>query len=182
MSARLPGAARSILPGAAEAVAAVSDRGCTGLHRLRTRGVRLAVLVAVLSGCAMGDSGGRSGDVETGPSGLEGRTFTSTDVRGHDLVEGTKVTLSFDENHISARAGCNTMFGAARWDDGTLRIGGDSLASTMMACAPDLQAQDQWLTRLLTSSPRIEYDGGSLRIGDATSGVTLTATAEARTY
>ena len=85
-------------------------------------------------------------------------TFTSTDVRGHELVEGTEVTLAFTEGQVSAQAGCNTMTGPASWADGTLELEGQ-MASTMMACDEALTAQDQWLSEFLGSSPALNLDG-----------------------
>jgi heat shock protein HslJ len=107
------------------------------------------------------------------PVDLEGRTFVSTEVRGHDLVEGTSVELSFESDRVSASAGCNTFTGPASWDDGILNINADSLAGTMMACEPELEAQDDWLTGFLSSSPAIELDGSTLTLGDDESGMTL---------
>ena len=119
----------------------------------------IAVLSLALTGCA-----GGSAD-------LGGRTFTATEVRGHDLVEGSAITLAFEDGQVSANAGCNTIFGEAQWDGGTLEA--EQLASTLMACDDALMAQDEWLTALLTSSPTLSVDGTTLTIGDAT-GLTLT--------
>ena len=119
----------------------------------------IAVLSLALTGCA-----GGSAD-------LEGRTFTATAVRGPDLVEGSAITLAFEDGQVSANAGCNTIFGEAQWDGGTLEA--EQLASTLMACDDALMAQDEWLTALLTSSPTLSVDGTTLTIGDAT-GLTLT--------
>ena len=104
----------------------------------------IAVLSLALTGCA-----GGSAD-------LEGRTFTATEVRGHDLVEGSAITLAFEDGQVSANAGCNTIFGEAQWDGGTLEA--EQLASTLMACDDALMAQDEWLTALLTSSPTLSVD------------------------
>lgn len=103
---------------------------------------------------------------------LSGRAFTSTEVRGHSLVDGTSVTVTFAEDTLSAQAGCNTLAGGASWADGVLTAG--PLAMTMMACEDDLSAQDQWLSEFLASEPAIELDGDTLVIGDDTEGITLT--------
>ena len=105
---------------------------------------------------------------------LAGKTYTSTDVRGHELVEGTQVTLAFTEDQLSAQAGCNTMSGPASWADGTLELEGP-MASTMMACDEALTAQDQWLSQFLESSPAIDLDATELILGDDTDGMTLSA-------
>ena len=91
---------------------------------------------------------------------------------GHDLVEGSKVALSFEDGRISANAGCNTMNGAATWDGDTLQVAGP-LAMTMMACDEALMDQDQWLSEFLTSSPALAVDGETLTLGDDTTGITL---------
>ncbi len=78
------------------------------------------------------------------PSG----TYVSTSVQGHDLVAGSKVTLTFKDGQLTANAGCNTMGGqAAVVGDGTLQV--NSMASTEMGCAADLMAQDAWLAAFL---------------------------------
>lgn len=103
---------------------------------------------------------------------LAGREFTTTEARGHEMVAGTTVRLTFDEDIVSAHAGCNTLFGGAAWADGTLTIDGE-IAMTMMACDAELQAQDQWLADFLASEPSIALDGDTLILGDA-EGITLT--------
>ncbi|MGM0384467.1 MAG: META domain-containing protein [Actinomycetota bacterium] len=125
------------------------------------RGAAVAAIAALaLSGCS-------------GSSELEGRTFTATEVRGHDLVEGSEMTITFEDGQVSANAGCNTLFGAASWDGGTLDVA-EALASTMMACDDALMAQDQWLSDFLTSDPALSLAGTTLKLGDDSAGLTLT--------
>jgi heat shock protein HslJ len=123
--------------------------------------VAAAATALVLAGCS------------SGSDGLEGRTFTATEVRGHDLVEGSEITLTFEDGQVSANAGCNTLFGDASWDGGTLDIEA-ALASTMMACDDALMAQDEWLGDLLTSDPALSLAGTTLTLGDDSAGLTLT--------
>ncbi|MGH8823805.1 MAG: META domain-containing protein [Jiangellaceae bacterium] len=144
----------------------------------RGRHVYLVMLSTVVLVVGLGACGGDEAS-RTATAGLDddpdlvGRSFVSTEVRGHDLVEETSVRLSFESDRVSATAGCNTFTGPASWDDGTLAISADSLAATMMGCEPDLQAQDDWLTGFLTSSPTLELDGSTLNLGDDESGMTL---------
>lgn len=127
-------------------------------------GIAVALLaVSLLAGCS-----GGSEELD-----LNGREFTSTEVRGHSLVDGTSVRLTFEEDGISAQAGCNTIFGGASWADGVLTSDGQ-LAMTMMGCDGDLAAQDQWLSDFLASEPSIALDGDTLVLGDDTEGITLT--------
>ena len=126
-----------------------------------------ATAVALLSIGLLTGCGGGGEDVD-----LAGRAFTSTEVRGHTLVDGTSVVLTFAEDSMSAQAGCNTLAGGASWADGVLTAG--PLAMTMMACEDDLSAQDQWLSEFLASEPAIQLDGDTLVLGDDTEGMTLT--------
>ena len=127
---------------------------------------RLVVLAALAATLVLGACAGEEAD-------LAGRTFTTTEVRGHDLVEGSTVTVAFEENGISAQAGCNTLNGAASWDGGTLDVQ-EPMASTRLACEQALMAQDQWLASFLTSSPALEVDGEVLTLDDDTTRMTLT--------
>lgn len=122
------------------------------------------VVVVLLAACAAG-----SGSAE---DELVGRSFESTDVEGRTLVEGTVITLIVRSDGVSLNAGCNTLFGDATWDDGVLRV--PQLASTMMACDPDLMEQDQWLGAFLEGSPPYELDGDTLTLGTAGERITLT--------
>jgi heat shock protein HslJ len=99
---------------------------------------------------------------------LEGGTFTSVEVEGWTLVDGTQVELSFDADAIAAYAGCNRMRGGFAVDGDTLTV--DTLASTMMACEEPLQRQDEWLTGLLESDPTVALadDVLTLRSDDTT--------------
>lgn len=102
---------------------------------------------------------------------LVGRTFVSVRSPGRALVDGSVVRITFRQDAVAARAGCNTLFGSASWAGGVLTA--PVLASTMMACSPDLMAQDAWLAELLQGGPAIALDGVTLTIGDAASGLVL---------
>jgi heat shock protein HslJ len=43
----------------------------------------------------------------------------------------------------------------------------------MMACSPEQQEQDDWLTEFLASSPDLALDRSTLTLGDDMSGMTL---------
>ena len=94
---------------------------------------------------------------------LDGRTFTSSEVAGHDLVEGTVISLTFDGARLSTNAGCNTASGTYRIADGVLQTDGE-WATTMMGCTPELEAQDQWLAEFLADAPSISLDGEVLTL------------------
>ncbi len=95
---------------------------------------------------------------------LEGRTFLSTravrDGAELTLAGRTRISLSFTGGRISAHAGCNSISGAATAWDGELVVEG--LISTMMACLPDVDAQERWLIDLLKSRPYLDLVGNQL--------------------
>lgn len=119
----------------------------------------VGLLCIPLAACGSASGGAGSGSTasvapHTGPaavtaSDLDGRSYVSTTVTGHDLVHGTTIGLSFSDGRMVARAGCNTMSGPFGVGDGSLRWTGD-VATTMMGCEPDRAAQDSWLSDLLT--------------------------------
>lgn len=149
------------------AVQCATGRAGRRAPRARTRGALLrASSLAAAAALALAGCGGGGAD-------LEGKTYTSVESRGHDLVAGSTVTLRFEDGRISANAGCNTMTGAATWEGETLEVEGP-LASTMMACEEALMAQDQWLSEFLASSPDLAVEGEELVLGDDTTGLTLT--------
>ncbi|MGB0101006.1 MAG: META domain-containing protein [Nocardioides sp.] len=126
-----------------------------------TRGLVLAT-AAVLALGACGSGGGSDADAPTADD-LDGTTYTSTGVSGHDLVEGTAVTLSFEGDRMAAAAGCNNQAAAYEVEGATLRWSGEA-ASTRMACPEDLTAQDQWLAGLLTDGMTVALDGSTLTL------------------
>ena len=136
--------------------------------------VSTVLLTLAVTGCGEdADTRAETAGLEDGETiDLADRTFVSTEIRGHELVEDTSVRLSFDSDRLSASAGCNTFMGAASWDDGTLTLD-EPLAASMMACPPDREAQDDWLTAFLGSSPELALEGSTLDLGDQTSGMTL---------
>ena len=112
----------------------------------------------------------RTDPAAAGPR-LDGRSFLSTSVDGHRLVDGSTVRLDLHDGRLAARAGCNTLLGPVAWTDGTL-VASD-LASTMMACDPALMEQDTWLAGFLTGSPAYELTGSVLVLRDATTTLTF---------
>lgn len=131
----------------------------------------LTMAVLVLSSC---------GQV-TSPSGqapdLEGRTFLSTGVTDdgapRDLVEGSRIRLTFEDGNLSAHAGCNTMFGGYRLDGEVLVV--EDMGMTEMGCPGGLAEQDTWLSGLLTARPAVGVEGDDLTL---TAGATVISLAD----
>jgi heat shock protein HslJ len=132
--------------------------------------VIVAVVALAVAGCGSDDSSeatdassSQAGDAVTADD-LAGSTYASTSVTGHDLVEGSTITLSFEGPRMSASAGCNIMSAAYEVaDDGTLAWTGEP-AATMMACEDDLTAQDQWLIGLFQDGVTATSDGSTLTL------------------
>jgi heat shock protein HslJ len=126
----------------------------------------LAATLALLAACGSDDEGGGGASPpETGD--LEASTFSSNDVSGHDLVEGSTITLSFQEGTMAVKAGCNTMTGEYDVSDGTLKWTRPPAATRMACPTGDLADQDQWLTQLFTDGMDASLDGGTLTLTNA---------------
>ena len=119
--------------------------------------------VILLGGCAA-----------VSPPPLDGTEWLSTAVTedGADrpLVDGTRVRLSFTDGELAASAGCNTMGGAYRIEEGLLVVEGGGM--TEMGCDDERHAQDDWLFGFLGSRPAVAQEGDKLTL---TSGETVIA-------
>jgi heat shock protein HslJ len=103
---------------------------------------------------------------------LDGRTFLSTEVTGHELIDGTVIQLGFADGSLSANAGCNQLFGGYRLDGDILAA--DALGQTEMACEDALMEQDTWLSGLLTGSPTVALDADELTLTSADGATVVT--------
>ena len=111
------------------------------------------------------DTTGGAGAAAPTADDLDGRTFLSTSVEGHELVADSVLRLSFEGDLLTAHAGCNTMTGGYGIDAGTLAWA-DTPAATMMACEDDLMTQDAWVAEALTAGMAAELEGGMLSLSD----------------
>ena len=112
----------------------------------------LLVLVSTAIGCAA-----------SAPS-LANRTFLSVGVTEggapRPLVGDTRIRLDFRATDLGASAGCNSMGGTYRIENGRLVFEGGSM--TEMGCDAERAAQDQWLIALLASKPAARLTGDEL--------------------
>lgn len=127
------------------------------------------ILLLALTISACGDDDSSTPRAEQ----LHGHTFKSTSIDGREMVAGTNVTISFDDDGLAVNAGCNTLVGAFEIDDGVLVVG--TMAQTLMACTDDLMQQDQFLVGFLEAGPTVTLDKGTLTLV----GENVTLTAEA---
>ena len=136
--------------------------------------VVIAALTLLIAACGT-DDGSADGDGDTNDDDpgsmsvetLTGRSFWSTEITEDGeprvLVDGTRIEIRFDADPdptIGASAGCNSMGGRYRLDDGVLVA--TEFAMTEIGCDPERHAQDEFVVDLLTGSPRIELDGDQL--------------------
>ena len=136
---------------------------------------RLGVLLLLaLAACAGPEeiSGVGPGDGDAPPA-LDGRTFLSTSVTGHELVAGTRIQLNFRKGNIGATAGCNSLGAPYSLDGDTLVTDGQGMAMTEMGCDPPRHAQDEWLSGFLTSKPTVALSGNELRLTRGTTTIEL---------
>lgn len=169
--------------------AAINNHQGAGRRSTRATAATLLGAMAVLAALALSACGSDSDGAKTSTTKadgatttttkaaaddieLDGKTFTSTSVLGHDLVDGTEITITFDKGSISVNAGCNSMNSEYEVADGTLSWTGTPMA-TMMGCEDDRQAQDQWITKLLTDGVEValEDDLLTLTSGDVAIGL-----------
>jgi heat shock protein HslJ len=108
-------------------------------------------------------------------AGLDGRTFLSTAVTvggvPKQLVAGTRIRLAFEQDALSAAAGCNTFGATFQLVGAVLKVSGGAM--TEMGCDEPRQAQDEWLFGLLGSSPTLALAGDQLTLTAGTTVITL---------
>ena len=132
----------------------------------------LPALVIVLFAAACGDRDREPIDLGTDAEGVNvtGKEFWSTRVveNGEEraLVEGTRISLRFEAGELSVRAGCNNMGGAYSIDGERLVL--DEVFQTMMGCAPELHAQDDFVIDVLTARPTLTVGADTLTVATAT--------------
>lgn len=130
--------------------------------------ILLTPALLVLGACGSDDSDG-SGDVSA--ADLDGREFVSSEVVGHQLVEGSAIHLAFIDETVSASAGCNTMSGGYTFDGETLQV--EMMAMTEMGCDEALMDQDAFLSGFLTGGPTVTVDGDELTLASGDEQITM---------
>lgn len=135
-------------------------------------------LVLVVAGCGSDKPATQATNPpDLGPGGAppRGHTYlatTATDQgQPHPMVAGTQVTIQFEDNgDVVAEAGCNTITGPAKLDNGKLVV---DLAMTQKSCDDDLDNQDKWLYDVLNGDATWKLDGSTLHITSGTTEIVL---------
>ncbi|HLF61640.1 MAG TPA: META domain-containing protein [Acidimicrobiia bacterium] len=105
--------------------------------------VLAAVLGLILAACADGD------EASSDPTGtawvLESGTLDGAAV---PIVDGSPITLTFEEDAIAGTAACNSYFGSYTISGSEISFSG--IGSTMMACSPDevMESESKYLQAL----------------------------------
>lgn len=94
-----------------------------------------------------------------------GRTWELTELEGSPPVEGTTIDMTLTSDSVSGSAGCNQYTGTAVVGDGEMTLGPD-VASTMMACADPVSAQEQKFLAALGRVTAYEMGSDSLMLLD----------------
>ena len=128
---------------------------------------RLIVLAFVLAGCdLLGDAGGGALD------GTEWLSLAVTeDGEDRPLVDGTQIHLRFTDGQLGASAGCNSMNGAYRLEEGRLIV--ESGGVTEMGCDEQQHAQDEWLFGFIGAMPSVAQEGDKLTLTSGATVITL---------
>lgn len=104
--------------------------------------------------------------VSNGAASIAGREFLSVNVtegsEPRPLVADTRIRLNFEEESLTAHAGCNTIGGTYEIEDGKLVFIGGGM--TEMACDEPRMAQDKWVVTFLGSQPAVTLDGDTLTL------------------
>jgi len=123
--------------------------------------MRWVATVAVL-GCASAPPASPPAEKTVpGAQYLLGSRWELVDLGGTPVLDDRKPTLDFSEpRSISGNASCNRYTGPVDLGDGTIRVG--QLATTRMACTPEVDAQEKAFVVALQNARRTELSGGQL--------------------
>ena len=83
-------------------------------------------------------------------------------------------SLAFNaNNHVNASFGCNSLSGHFSHQGQNLQIG--ELATTLMLCPPNVQAQEEWLSAAFARTAAYRINGNKLELLDRRQHVILQA-------
>lgn len=124
----------------------------------------LAACLAV-AGCVGDQQGSPDERVELALPGTEWE-LTAIAITSVNLVEGTTITLVFDEESLGGTAGCNLYFGGYTLDGDRIAI--DGIGSTLMYCGEaGVMEQEHLYLSLLGEAASARIDGDTLTLSDA---------------
>lgn len=113
--------------------------------------LRTATLVLLSAVVALGVGGCGNDPRPVTPAALDGTDWASSSVTGRELAEGSKLTLAFENDLLSASAGCNSINGKYAITRGVLQQKGQF--RTMMACI-GIGDQEAWFAGFLSKGAK----------------------------
>ena len=123
-------------------------------------------LSLALLGCASGPSTNPNpAPVTTTPGAAYflGSEWGLTSLGGTPINQDAVPTLAFAEaGKVSGNASCNRFTGPVELGDGTIRVG--TLATTRMACAPEIAPQESAYLVALQNAERVVIQGQELLV------------------
>jgi heat shock protein HslJ len=102
---------------------------------------------------------------------IEGVQWSPVELMGNNITENVvfntppRITLNFIEQRINGNGGCNTFFSSYHRDGYELKFG--NIASTMMACTPELMDIEQQFFEVLNSTTSWESRDNNLYLKNA---------------
>ena len=121
---------------------------------MKNKLVTLAFLLVLLSACSAFPAASDS---------LDGTSWELYAISKHRPLEGSNITIAFDDGQVSGSSGCNSYGGEYKVSGTKIEIG--MLASTMMACAdPAMMEQESSFMQMLGDAHRFELVDGQLQI------------------
>lgn len=113
-----------------------------------------------LGGCSLIDPDQSAG---AGKDPLSGTAWVMARLNGELPVEGSTLTLSFEDGKLGGSAGCNSFGGEYQVSGEQLTTG--EIASTLMACMDDgVMVQESLYLAVLGSAQSFTLTGSELRI------------------
>ena len=118
----------------------------------------LSTMAIALSSCAhTGGGGGGGGGAPTPATGLAGIVWRVIDIAGVAADATSDATLRFDSDHwVSGSTGCNKFTGSVVIEADQLTFA--PLATTGLACAPELMTQEQRFISAIQGVRRFAVD------------------------
>ena len=141
--------------------------------RRRSLWALIVLLVAVGAAACTNEEAGPIASDGSDQASLEGRSFISQNVAGHDLVPGTEIRLTFKDGNIGAQAGCNSLGAPYELKDNVLVIRAQGMQMTEIGCDQPRHDQDDWLADFLMSSPTVELSRAALTLASGLTTIEL---------
>jgi len=125
-------------------------------HQVKYLGYTTVLLLLALTGCGM------LANADT----LDGTSWTVTEMGGTPLVEGSAITVQFNDGQIGGSAGCNSYGGTYEITEEGVQV--SDLASTLMACTDEgIMEQEQRFLDAVQNIDSFNVSGDQLSITSA---------------